>query len=225
MAAVSLWCFGKALPRGTALFSHLPLHGLQGCQFSHPENQVPGSSPWCQADQQARRQGSTHSAPSPLPLPTCSSTNVRSRWTSRPVSSEIFDCSSSCTSTGWKQLSPSCLQAQNCQRIILSVSLFYHSCFILSQPADSWLWIQAGSNTLLKSHILLITCFRCFPSLLQAASEQQNEDRAVSRTSKASSLQFHTYSSSTFKWAESQPSSSLTTFSATCTPILLAHIV
>lgn len=50
MATVSLWCFGKALPRGTALFSHLPLHGLQGCQFSHPENQVPGSSPWCQAD-------------------------------------------------------------------------------------------------------------------------------------------------------------------------------
>lgn len=220
-AAAPLWWSTKALPQaGTAFPS----------SYTWPAG-MPVFTSWnsstrlltaMSGSQPARRQGPAHSSPSPLPLPICSSVNSGPHWTSRPVSPEVLSCSSLFTSTGWNQLLPSHLQAHNCQRIILSVSLFYLSCFVLSQPTDSWLWIQAGSNTQLKSHILLIKCFTCFPSLLWAASEQRNEDRAASGTSKVLSLQFHACTS---EWAEIQPSSSLTNFSATCSSILLARII
>lgn len=164
-AAAPLRSSSKAVPPGLALPSHPPSPGLQGCQFSHPEIQAHHFSPRCQAVswQGDRAQHIQH-------LPLCLSLSAHPRMP------DLTEPLTWCLQRFWAALLSVPPQAEtsyrpltseyNCQRIILSVSLFYLSCFVLSQPADSWLWIQAGSNTQLKSHIVLIKYFRCFPSLL-----------------------------------------------------------
>lgn len=90
-----------------------------------------------------RRWGLAHSAPPPLPLPACSSTNAGGHCASHPLCPEVLGCSFPCTSVGWNQLLPSYLWAHSFWRIILSV--FYLLYFLLSQLPDSWLWIQAAA--------------------------------------------------------------------------------
>lgn len=149
--------------------------------------------------QLAGKRGLAHWANSPLILPIFLPTNARSQpltW---------------CLRRFWAALSPTHPQAETSYcppplkrttaEELPYLSLLYLPCFALSQAADSRLWIQAGSNAQPKSHILVIKYFRCFPSLLQAASKQQNEDRTALGTSKVQTLQFHASNSVISEWA------------------------